>query len=222
MMTSPEENKITLMLVDDHLIVRDGIKALLTGVERFEVIGEADSASHFFALLKSRVPDVVLLDINLPDISGIEITRRLKTDYPETGVLILSMYNTEDYIFNAIRAGAKAYLPKTTNRKELEEAVNAVYRGEEYFSHSISNIILRSFIRQAKDEESGKDNRLTVRETEILRLFAEGLSNQEIADQLFISVRTVESHKNHIMQKLELKSTVDLVKFAIRNNIIEI
>lgn len=210
------------MLVDDHLIVRDGIKALLTGVEEFEVIGEADSASHFFALLKSRVPDVVLLDINLPDISGIEITKRLKTDYPETGVLILSMYNTEDYIFNAIRAGAKAYLPKTTNRKELEEAVNAVYRGEEYFSHSISNIILRSFIRQAKDVESGKDNHLTVRETEILRLFAGGLSNQEIADQLFISVRTVESHKNHIMQKLELKSTVDLVKFAIRNNIIEI
>jgi DNA-binding NarL/FixJ family response regulator len=132
------------------------------------------------------------------------------------------MYNSEDYIFNAIRAGAQAYLPKTTNRLELEEAVNAVYEGREYFSSSISNVILKSFIRQAKNEDNKTEISLTVRETEILKMFAEGKSNPEIADQLFISVRTVESHKNHIMQKLELKTTVDLIKFAIKNKIIEI
>lgn len=221
-MNHSDENKIKLMLVDDHLIVRDGIKALLSGDEKFEIIGEADSGSHFFALLKTKVPDVVLLDINLPDTSGIEITKKLASDYPDIKVVVLSMYNSEDYIFNAVKAGAKAYLPKTTNRRELQEAVVAVYRGEEYFSQSISNVILRSFIQQAKNEENGKGNQLTTRETEILKLFAEGSSNTEIADQLFISVRTVESHKNHIMQKLELKSTVDLIKFAIKNNIIEI
>jgi len=216
------EPMIRLILVDDHLIVRDGIKSLLSGVERFEIVGEADSGSYLFALLKTIVPDVILLDINLPDISGIEITKRLKLEYPQVGVLILSMYNTEDYIFNAIRAGAKSYLPKTTNRQELEAAVCAVYRGEEYFSQSISNIILRSFIQQAQSPDEKKEDQLTAREIEILRLFAEGMTNTEIADQLFISVRTVESHKNHIMQKLELKSTVDLIKFAIKNKIIEI
>ncbi len=221
-MDTSDENKIKLILVDDHLIVRDGIKALLEGDERFKIIGEADSGSHFFALIKTHKPDIVLLDINLPDISGIEITKKLASEYPEIKVVVLSMYNTEDYIFNAVKAGTKAYLPKTTNRSELQEAVVAVHKGEEYFSQAISNVILRSFIQQAKNEDSRKGNELTTRETEILKLFAEGLSNSEIADQLFISVRTVESHKNHIMQKLELKSTVDLIKFAIRNNIIEI
>ncbi|MCF8366882.1 MAG: response regulator transcription factor, partial [Bacteroidales bacterium] len=142
-MENESERKIKLILVDDHLIVRDGIKSLLSGVERFEVVGEAESGVHFFSLIKTVIPDVVLLDINLPGMSGIEITKKLKAEYPQIGVLILSMYNSEDYIFNAIRAGAKSYLPKTTNRHELEAAVTAVYRGEEYFSQAISNVILR-------------------------------------------------------------------------------
>ncbi len=221
MQTTKTQN-IRLILVDDHQIVRDGIKMLLGGIKHFEVVGEAGSAAHLFALLKSVAADVVLLDINLPDISGIEVTRRLKESHPDIAVLILSMYNSEDYIFNAVRAGAKAYLPKTTSQQELEEAVNTLYRGGEYFSSSISNVILHSFIRQAKDDDHKKENSLTARETEILRLFAQGMSNPEIADQLFISVRTVESHKNHIMQKLALRTTVDLVKFAIRSGIIEI
>jgi len=216
------ENKIKIVLVEDHLIVRDGIKSLLSGVENFDVIGEADSASYLFALLKSVQPHVILLDINLPDISGIEITKQLRKEYPEIAVLILSMYNSEDYIFNAVRAGARAYLPKTTTRKELQEAVETVFEGGEYFSSSISNVILKSFIRQAKSDHDKKEESLTTRETEILRLFAEGLTNPEIAEKLFISVRTVESHKNHIMQKLELKTTVDLIKFAIKNKIIEL
>jgi DNA-binding NarL/FixJ family response regulator len=221
-MINESETIIKLVLVDDHLIVRDGIKSLLSGIGSFEVTGEADTGKQLFTLLKFLTPDVILLDINLPDMSGIEIAKKLRSDRPEIGVIILSMYNSEEYIFNAIRAGAKSYLPKTTSKKELEDAVNSVYRGEEYFSHSISNVILRSFIRQAKNENNTSDNKLTTRETEILKLFAEGFSNTVIAEKLFISVRTVESHKNHIMQKLELKTTVDLIKFAIKNKFIEI
>jgi two-component system response regulator NreC len=135
------------------------------------------------------------------------------------------MFTQEEFIFNAIQAGAKGYLPKNTSKKELLEAIEAVHKGEEYFSQQISGIILKSYIKKAQnqeDESKKKEDLLSKREIEILKLFAEGVSNQEIADKLFISVRTVESHKNHIMQKLELKNTVDLVKFAIKNKIIEL
>jgi DNA-binding NarL/FixJ family response regulator len=215
--------KIKIILVDDHTIVRDGIKALIT-TDEMEVINEASNAAAFFGLLKIEVPDIVVLDISLPDISGIEITRRLTKDYPQIKVVILSMHLNEDFIFNAVQAGAMAYVPKNTNRKELVEALQKVAAGEEYFSEPVSNIILKSYIKKAKKEEKNKaaEKTLSKREMEILILFAEGKSNKEIADILFISSRTVESHKNHIMQKLELKSTVELIKFAIRNNIIEI
>ena len=166
---------------------------------------------------------MAILDISLPDISGIEITKKLKEDYPEIRVIILSMHLNEDFIFNAIKAGAMAYLPKNTSRSELLEAIEKVFNGEEFFAEPVSNIILKSYIKKAKkDEADEQEKELTKRETEILTLFAEGKNNKEIADMLYISTRTVESHKNHIMQKLELKSTVELIKFAIRNHLIEI
>lgn len=217
-----KNSQIHIILVDDHQVVRDGIKSLLSACQEAEVIAEADSGAALFDLLRQHQPDIILLDIGLPDISGIEITRRLREEYPKVRVLILSMYNSEDYIFNALKAGAMGYLPKTTTRAELIEAVRQVHKGHEYFAPSISNIILKSFVRQSRNDSEGDQQKLTQRETEILRLFAEGKTNPEIADALFISVRTVESHKNHIMQKLELKTTVDLIKFAIRSKIIEI
>jgi len=217
-----KNSQIHIILVDDHQVVRDGIKSLLSACQEAEVIAEADSGAALFDLLRQHQPDIILLDIGLPDISGIEITRRLREEYPKIGVLILSMYNSEAYIFNALKAGAMGYLPKTTTRAELTEAVRQVHKGHEYFAPSISNIILKSFVRQSRNDSDSDQQKLTQRETEILRLFAEGKTNPEIADALFISVRTVESHKNHIMQKLELKTTVDLIKFAIRSKIIEI
>lgn len=216
---------IKIILVDDHQIVRDGIKALLSGGANIEVIGEAKDAYELYALLKELTPDIVLLDISLPKISGIDITKTLTHDYENIKVLVLSMYTSEDFIFNAIKAGAKGYLPKNTTKKELLEAIYKLNQNEEYFSEPISNIILKSYIKKAKtgDKYTGKqEEKLSSREMEILKMFAEGSSNKEIADQLAISIRTVESHKNHIMQKLELKSTVDLVKFAIKNKIIDL
>lgn len=216
---------IKIMLVDDHQIVRDGIKALLESLDNVQVIGEASSVAELLVKLETSHPDIIVTDISMPDISGIELTKIINENpvYNGIKVLILSMFTNEDFIFNAIKAGAKGYLPKNTTRRELFDAVNTIYNGDEYFSESISNIILKSYIKKAQgDEQADKKEALSVRETEILKHFAEGMANQEIADKLFISIRTVESHKNHIMQKLELKSTVDLIKFAIKNKIVEI
>ncbi len=217
--------KIKIILVDDHQIVRDGIKALLTEIPDLDVIGEASDANELSKELLILKPDIIILDISLPGISGIEISRKLTLEHPEIKTMILSMYTNEDFIFNAIKAGAKGYLPKNTTQKEIVDAIHAICKGEEYFSESISNIILKSYIKKVKtgDEADEKTQAsLSKRELEILKLFAEGMSNQQIADKLFISIRTVESHKNHIMQKLELDTTVDLIKFAIKNKIIEL
>lgn len=215
--------KIKLILVDDHQLVRAGIANLLSGEPGFEIIGEAADANSFFGLLEQLQPDIAILDIALPGLSGIGITKRLSREYPSISILILSMHTSEEFVFNAINSGARGYLPKNTSRKELIEAIYAIHRGEDYFAESISNIILKSYIKKAKSDISiaeNKESLLSKRETEVLRLFAEGHTNQGIADKLFISIRTVESHKNHIMARLELKTTVDLVKFAIRNNIV--
>ena len=217
--------KIKIILVDDHQLVRDGIKALLTGIPDVDIIGEASGAAELFSELESLKPDLLIMDISLPEISGIELTKKIYSEYTGINVLILSMYNSEEFIFNSLKAGAKGYLPKNTSREELLEAIYTINRGEEFFSESISKVMLKSYIKRATDEDQPADKShaiLTSREIEILKLYVEGLINKEISDKLDISIRTVETHKNHIMRKLGLKSTVELVKFAIRNKIAEI
>jgi DNA-binding NarL/FixJ family response regulator len=216
---------IRIFLVDDHQLVRDGIKALLMSSGEVSILGEASTGKECYEKIAGEQPDILILDISLPDTTGIDITRKVSELYPSMKVLILSMYTNEDFIFNAIKAGAKGYLPKNTSREELLEAIRTIYEGDEFFSDSISRIMLKSYVRIAKDEDQsplGGPVPLTTREIEILKLFAEGFINKEISDQLDISIRTVETHKNHIMKKLELKSTVDLIKYAIRNKIVEI
>ena len=218
-------NKIKIILVDDHQLVRDGIKSLISDSFGIDIIGEASNSVELFKQLHQVMPDVILMDISLPNMSGIEITKILKKDYPKIKILMLSMYTSEDFIFNGLKAGINGYLPKNTTRDELLLAIEEVYHGREYFSKSISNIILKSFVNSAKYGNNANDDKmsiLTKRETEILKLVVEGVSNQHIADQLFISIRTVETHKTSIMKKLELNSTIDLVKFAIKNKIIEL
>lgn len=223
-------DKIKVALVDDHQIVRDGIRSLLTGIDDIEVIIEACDAMCIIERLKIvkpdvLVPDVMIVDISLPEISGIELTKIITSQHPSIKIIMLSMYTNQEFIFNAIKAGAKGYLPKTITRVELLDAIREVFKGNEYFSKDVSNIILKSYLKQVKDPERFdvlQEEKLTNRELEILRFVAEGYSNQLIADKLFISVRTVESHKNHIMQKLELTTTVDLVKYALKNKIIDL
>ena len=218
------KKKIGIFLVDDHQIVRDGIKALLQDSPEITISGEASNGKELNERISFSDTDIILMDISLPDISGIELTRQVSKDYPEIKVLILSMYTQEDFIVNAITAGAKGYLPKNTTRNELLKAISKIYEGDEYYSESVSKIILENYIsnvRKPKDPEPVRDKEddvLSAREKQILQMVVEGQSNQEIADKLFISIRTVESHKNHIMQKLGIKSTVELIKYALRVN----
>lgn len=215
---------IKIILTDDHQIVRDGIKAMLSDMAGIQIIAEAGSGRELFDLLKTYKADVIILDIELPDISGIDICRQIMEQYPNTRVLILSMYTGEEFIFKAIGEGAKGYLPKNTSREELVRAIRTIAENHEYFSPVISEIMLKSYIQKAKSKNADpKDlTELSKREIEVLRMLAEGYPNTEIAEKLFISIRTVESHKSHIMQKLEIHTTVELVKFAIRNKLIEI
>jgi DNA-binding NarL/FixJ family response regulator len=217
--------KIKIMLVDDHQLVRDGIKALLGGNDDIMIIGEASDEKELFEKLKTLLPDILIMDISLPGMSGIEITKKICVDRPEIKVLILSMYNNEEFIFNSLKAGAKGYLSKTTSRDEMLEAIYTINSGEEFFGEAISRIMLRGYVKRATDDEKSEDKpaeQLTTREIEILKLYVEGLINKEISDKLDISIRTVETHKNHIMRKLGLRSTVEMVKYAIRNKIAEI
>lgn len=215
---------IKIILTDDHQVVRDGIKAMLKDESGIRIIAEAGSGKELFELLKTLQPDVIILDIELPDMSGIDICTQLTAKYAQTGILILSMYTGEEFIFKAISEGAKGYLPKNTNREELVMAIRAIAAQHEYFSPVISEIMLKSYIQKAKSRNAGSGDlsELSKREIEVLKMLAEGYPNLEIADNLFISIRTVESHKSHIMQKLEIHTTVELVKFAIRNKLIEI
>lgn len=215
---------IKIILTEDHQLLRDGIKALIVS-EDIEIIGEASNGAGLWKLMENSQPDIILMDISLPDISGIELTRTLSERFPEVKVLILSMFTDESFINQAIKAGAKGYLHKNTTREEMLMAIDTVYSGSEFYSDNISKIILKSYIDKAKkngEEIYNPHELLSKREIEILKMFAEGFINKEIADRLFISIRTVESHKNHIMQKLNLKTQVELVKYAIRHNLINI
>lgn len=215
---------INIILTDDHQIVRDGIKAMLSDVAGIQIVAQAESGKQLFDLLKTIKADVIVLDIELPDMSGIDICRQIVASYPNTRILILSMYTDEEFIFKAISEGAKGYLPKNTSREELVEAIRTVADSREYFSPVISEIMLKSYIQKAKAKNADARDltELSKREIEILKMLAEGYPNSEIAEKLFISIRTVESHKSHIMQKLMIHTNVELVKFAIRNKLIEI
>jgi len=218
---------IKTILVDDHQIIRDGLTNMLHEADDILLCGCASDYSHALDLVRKSTPDVVITDLSLPGKSGIELIRKIKEIYPSIRVLVLSMYISEDYIFNALRAGACGYLPKQdTTKAELFKAIRTLFKGEQYFSHSIAQIITRIYSHSVKKtlapESISKSHLLTARESEILRLYAEGFSNQEISEKLSISVRTVETHKNNIMQKYHFHSTVDMVKFAIRNNLAEL
>lgn len=218
---------IRIVLVDDHQIIRDGLSNMLCEAGDIQLCGCAPDYSKAVELVRRSDPDILITDLSLPGRSGIELIRKVREQFPSVRVLVLSMYVSDDYIFNALKAGASGYLPKQdTTKAELFKAIRTIYKGDQYFSDSIAQIISRSYSHSAKTAtvpESVPDKHsLTAREREILRLFADGLSNQEIAEKLNISIRTVETHKTNIMQKYNFRSTVDMVKFAIRNNLSEL
>jgi len=215
---------ITLVLADDHQVVRKGLQSMLSGFDDMHILGQAASGCELLDLLNHCKPDVIILDIELPDCSGLDLIQQVHQASPESRILILSMYTGEEFIFKSISEGANGYLPKNTSREELAEAIRTVYSGKEYYNPQVAGIILNSYVNKArqKNQVKGSLDELTRRETEILTMLAEGVPNQVIASKLFISIRTVESHKSHIMQKLDLHSTAQLVRFAIREKLISV
>lgn len=216
-------NTIKIVLVDDHRIFRDGLKSLLSEVDFIEVTGEASDGNELLEMLKTIKPDLAIVDISMKGLSGIEVSKRIASFYPDVKIMILSMHTNEEFVVNAIKAGVKGYLSKDTSKEELLDAIKIIYEGGECYSKLVSENFLKSYIKKVKAEQSLVENKtLTLREIEILKLAAIGLTNKEIADKLFISTKTVDCHKNNIVQKLKLKNTAEMVLYAVKNRIIEV
>ena len=214
---------IKVVIADDHSLFRDGIKSLINNINGIVVVGEFDNGLDLIEGIVDIKPDVIITDISMPGMSGIDATKKISDEYPEIPVIILSMYNNEDFICNAIKAGAKSYLPKDIRRDDLLAAITAVSKGESYYSREVSETIMKNFINRAKhDQNNESEKSLTKREIEVIKLVSGGLINKEIADKLNISIRTVDAHKSNIMQKLKIKSNVEMVKYAIKNELISL
>ena len=203
--------KTKICIVDDHQIVREGIAALLIGVPDIEVKALFPDAQSIIKFLEKDLPDVLLLDIGLPDIDGIELAERFKILYPDLPILIISANTDDKHLIGAIKAGVRGFLPKDTEKIELCEAIRKVALGEKYFSSEISQNLQNAFINHFETSE------LSEREKEVAILLTDGLSFKEIGGRLFISERTVETHKNNAIKKLGLRNTMQLVTWAVKN-----
>ena len=211
------------MLVDDHTLLLEGIAAMLGKVEYIEIVAKASSGEEAINLANESKPDLVLMDIMMQGMNGIEATRWIKEQNPGMKIVLLSSEVNENYITLAVKAGVEGYLPKDVSKPTMIEAINKVSSGEKYFAQPVTNIILDTFYkREAGEKRSTPKDGLTKREHEVLQKVALGRSNQEVADDLFISIKTVETHKTNILSKLGLKNTAELVKYAIKNNVIEL
>lgn len=216
---------IKVSLIDEHPVIRDALTALLSNADEVSIVSSSNTFSEFIGRVDDVQPNIVVAVFYKPDDVNVENARKLAYQYPNIKLLVMSMYHDEKQVLKMIKAGAKGHLGYDTNRSEILEAIYTLRNGYEFYAKTITNILLSSYLSDKDINKSEKENRqknLSVREMEIFKLFAEGISNRSIADKLFISVRTVETHKNNIMKKIGLKTTVDLVKFAIKNNIIQL
>jgi DNA-binding NarL/FixJ family response regulator len=211
--------KIRIIITDDHQLFRNGLKILLNAFPEFEVAGEASNGEEFLQLLKNTQADVALMDINMPEMDGIEATRKGLKFYPGIHIIALSMYGEEEYYYKMVDAGAKGFLLKDSDISEVKEAIITVSKGGSYFSQELLYHVIQKFKHR---ENESKTANLSKREKEILFKICEGFSNQEIAETLFISKRTVDKHRANLLGKTNSKNTASLILFAIRNKLIEI
>jgi two-component system response regulator NreC len=208
-------DKIRILLVDDHAILRAGLRALLSAEPDIEVVSEAGNGLEAVAQTEKLSPDIVLMDITMPVMDGLEATRRIHQSCPEVKVLVLTIHDSEEYLFQILEAGGAGYLVKDSADTDLINAIHAVYRGEAFLSPLAAKMVIKRYLRAVGQEEQKQNYEdLTRREKEILKLIADGYTNQEIANLLIISVKTVETHRAHILEKLELRTRADLVKYA--------
>lgn len=214
--------KLKIILVDDHALMLEGVASLLKNVEYISIVGKASSGEEAVNLANELSPDILLMDIVMHGMTGIEATRWIKEQNPDVKIILLSSEINEDYIRNAVKAGIDGYLPKNVNRATLLEAIDKVSSGEKFFAQSVTKIILDAFYKNETSKPVKINNELSKRENEVLKHVALGKTNAEVAEELFISIKTVETHKTNILSKLGLRNTADLVKYAIKNKIIEI
>jgi DNA-binding NarL/FixJ family response regulator len=217
--------KKTVLIVDDHPLFREGLKAIIGRAPRFEIAGEAGTAKEGFRMAKALNPDLVLIDISLPDQSGIELTRRIRSTLSETRVLIISMHSKINYIGEAFQAGATGYIVKESAAERLLQGLDTVLAGDYYLDSAVSHQVVERILSLPKENARITDRAygtLTPREQEVMRLLAQGVSNREVAERLFISPKTVENHRTSIMGKLGLHGTIELVRYAARLGLIDI
>jgi two-component system response regulator NreC len=210
---------IRVLVVDDHEVVRAGLRMLLEAEDDMVIVGECGTAEEAIAAVKRLDPDVVLMDIVMPGMSGISATRQIKASCPDTNVLALSVHEDEQYFFEMLLAGASGYVPKRAAPDDLLSAIRSVNRGQAFLYPSLATLLVHDFVERAVPNVGG-ENPLTPREREVLELISEGLTNREIAERLVISVKTVDRHRENIMRKLNLHNRVQLVKYAIDKGLI--
>lgn len=219
------EPKRTILIVDDHPLVREGIKNTITTNRDYQIVGEAASGSEALQMVSQLNPDLVLMDISLPDLSGLEVTRQIRTLRKKTKVMIVSMHAKIDYIVRAFQAGATGFITKESPPQKLLLAARTVLNGDFYMDTRVSHKVVEKLMNVSDSASKPKNadyENLTPREQEILTLLAEGLTSQQIADRLFISLKTVKNHRANIMQKLDLHSNYDLLRYAARIGLIDL
>jgi DNA-binding NarL/FixJ family response regulator len=212
-------NKLRILLADDHPMVRSGLIKLLEPYKEFVVVGEAGDGEEAVKLTKKLEPDIVIIDLSMPKLSGIEATKLIRKNNPTTKVLVLTMHDNEEYVYQIFKCGAGGYMLKNTGKDDLAAAIRAVAKGETFFSPRVSEIMVNAYLRKADAREglpvSNEDIPLTKREREILFFIADGLNNSQIAEKLFISARTVDTHRTNIMHKLDIHDAANLVRYAM-------
>jgi two-component system nitrate/nitrite response regulator NarL len=215
-----KKKKIRLLLVDDHPVVRKGMRSCLQGVGHIEIVDEAIDGREALAKVKTLSPDVVLMDIDMPNMDGLEATKSIRKDFPNIRVLILSIHSNKEYVLQIIRSGAQGYVLKDASLADLVRAIESVDSGEAFFSPDVNKIVLNQYMVEAAEDESG--TKLTTREREVLGMIAEGQSNKEMANHLGVGVRTIETHRERVMDKLNIHTVAGLTKYAITNGIVKL
>jgi two-component system, NarL family, response regulator NreC len=211
----------TVLIADDHQLFREGLVNLISSAPDVEVIGEAKDGREATEKAKKIKPDVVLIDIGMPEMNGIEATRMIKKDNPRVKVIAVSMHSDRQFVKGALESGADGYLLKNCTYRQLIDAIQSVISGKKYLSDDITEMVIQGYL-DPEDSSSDGQVDLSEREIEVLKLYAEGKSTREISEKLFISVKTVGTHKQHIFEKLGLKSNADMVKYAIKEGLIQL
>jgi len=210
---------IKILLADDHKITRDGLRALLEQQSNMNVVGEAENGREAVRLASELAPDVVVMDISMPELNGIEATRQIRGDLPDTKVIALSMYADRRYVVGMLKAGVSGYLLKNCAFDELVSAIDAVTHNESFLSPRIADTVMKDYTHILEQDETAGISALSAREREVLQLIAEGLSTRQIAERIHVSVKTVETHRQQIMKKLNAKSVAELTKIALREGL---